>query len=203
MNISILRLLSVLLLTVALTACGARMGQEIGNRYLKKAIYDAKGGDKVANVTYRAEFATIASIVESECNRAPSWSEFEITCDTGSSESGRYNLTTADGSRMRIDLSEEAQESSAVTLRASIKTRNVKILPGRSSRARSTGAPVPIFGTVLGNIDYGIRKRGIKKVSGGFSDRIRHKMRPSVSSAPPPDQPNHARSAAEAGSAGL
>ncbi len=139
------------------------------DRAADKAIYNVKGGEVFADVTYRATLATISTIVEEQCNAAPAWAEYEISCDLSgrSSTSPNYQLKTGDGSTMRITLSASNSGSEEVRLLAKAKTRQLEDGPGPLP-ATSAGPAVRIFGRVLVSIDRDVKTRGIRKVQGGY-----------------------------------
>jgi hypothetical protein len=158
------------------------------NKAAGKAIYDAAGGEKAADVTYRTMLPSMAAIVEQQCNAAPTWSEFEISCDArGSGTSPEFLLTTGDGSTMNISLSAADASAQEVHLVARIQSNYVE---GSATHTRSAGPAVPIFANVLRNVDNVARERGIKKIRGGFSDVVRHSGRSLPATAGSPAAPS-------------
>ena len=194
------RLLGIMLaiaLSGLLSGCSSLAGQHalmgVGgaataqlNRITKKTIYDLKGGERVADVRYRSDLATVRTVAEAECEAAPSWSEIELTYTPHfKPESAQMLLTAADGSVLRIELTEPRGQSDEVRLRATMKTATVESGTYGMLRARSSGIAVPVFAGVLMGIDQRLTQAGIKKISGGFTQRVTVGARRPHVAAPP------------------
>jgi hypothetical protein len=152
------------------------------HKVVKRAAYDLKGGERVADVTYRTQLSTVSEAVERECHRAPTWSEFEISCDPDDIATPQdFLLVMGDGSALAT-----SRQGEETTLRASLKTRAIDTGRYGLQSAKSSGPSIPVFASVLRAVDSSLSRQGIKKIRGGFSSRIVHSARPTAVSSGPP-----------------